>query len=82
MRAGFVPAIRRQFFAEIKDLKGSRRPFKNLPENTEAWWVQDLTGEKMKSGMWLKAKVVVRADFAQWTGADKLRHTMFVGLRG
>jgi len=40
-----------------------------------------LTAEKMKSCVWMKPKVVVRIDFAEWTGAGKLRHTKFVGLR-
>jgi len=35
----------------------------------------------MKSCVWLKPKIVVRIDFAEWTGADKLRHTKFIGLR-
>lgn len=40
-----------------------------------------LTAEKMKSCVWLKPTVVVRIDFAEWTGANKLRHTKFIGLR-
>ena len=32
VRAGFVPAIRREVFAHIKDLKTSKCPFVNLPE--------------------------------------------------
>jgi bifunctional non-homologous end joining protein LigD len=81
VRAGFVPATRRQVFAKIKDLKSAKCPFVNLPEQSEGRWGQGLTAEKMKSCVWLKPKVVVRIDFAEWTGADKLRHTKFVGLR-
>jgi ATP-dependent DNA ligase len=29
----------------------------------------------------VKPKVVVRIDFAEWTGADKLRHPKLVALR-
>jgi bifunctional non-homologous end joining protein LigD len=81
VRAGFVPATRRQVFAKIKDLKTDKCPFVNLPEQSEGRWGQGLTAEKMNSCVWLKPKVVVRIDFAEWTGADKLRHTKFIGLR-
>ncbi len=81
VRAGFVPATRRQVFAQIKDLKTDKCPFVNLPEQSEGRWGQGLTAEKMKSCTWLKPKVVVRIHFAEWTGADKLRHTKFMGLR-
>ena len=81
VRAGFVPATRRQVFAKIKDLRSVRCPFSNLPEQSEGRWGQGLTAEKMKSCIWLKPKVVVRIDFAEWTGADKLRHTKFVAMR-
>jgi DNA ligase D-like protein (predicted ligase) len=81
VRAGFVPATRGQVFARIKDLRAEKCPFVNLPEQSEGRWGQGLTAEKMKSCVWLKPKAVVRVDFAEWTGADKLRHTKFIGLR-
>jgi DNA ligase D-like protein (predicted ligase) len=81
VRAGFVPATRRQVFAKIKDLRADKCPFTNLPERSEGRWGQGLTAEKMKSCIWLKPRIVVRIDFAEWTGADKLRHTKFIGLR-
>lgn len=81
VRAGFVPATRREVFAQIKDLKTAKCPFANLPEKSEGRWGQGLTAEKMKGCVWLKPKAVARIDFAEWTGADKLRHTKFVALR-
>jgi bifunctional non-homologous end joining protein LigD len=81
VRAGFVPATRRQVFAKIKYLKTDKCPFVNLPEQSEGRWGQGLTAEKMKSCVWLKPKIVVRIDFAEWTGVNKLRHTKFIGLR-
>ena len=77
VRAGFVPATRREVFAKIKGLKISKCPFVNLPESAPGRWGQGLTAEKMKSCTWVKPEVVVRIDFAEWTGADKLRHTQF-----
>jgi DNA ligase D-like protein (predicted ligase) len=81
VRAGFIPATRREVFAHIKDLKISKCPFVNLPEKGEGRWGQGLTAEKMKQCIWIKPKVVVRIDFLEWTGADHLRHTKFVALR-
>jgi bifunctional non-homologous end joining protein LigD len=81
VRAGFVPATRREVFARIKDLKIPKCPFANLPEKSAGRWGQGLTAEKMKGCVWVKPKVVVRIDFAEWTGAGKLRHTKFVALR-
>jgi DNA ligase D-like protein (predicted ligase) len=81
VRAGFVPATRREVFTKIKGLKVSKCPFVNLPEKSEGRWGQGLTAEKMKGCVWLKPKAVVRIDFAEWTGADKLRHTKYVAMR-
>ena len=81
VRAGFVPASRREVFAKIKGLKIEKCPFVNLPEKEPGRWGQGLTAEKMKSCIWTKPEVVARIDFAEWTGADKLRHTKFIALR-
>ena len=81
VRAGFIPATRREVFQAIKDLKVSTCPFVNLPEKGEGRWGQGLTAEKMKRCIWIKPKVVVRIDFLEWTGADHLRHTKFEALR-
>jgi DNA ligase D-like protein (predicted ligase) len=81
VRAGFVPATRREVFAKIKGLRVAKCPFANLPEKEPGRWGQGLTAEKMKACIWVKPDIVVRIDFAEWTGADKLRHTKFVALR-
>ena len=81
VRAGFVPATRREVFAKLKGLKISKCPFVNLPEAAPGRWGQGLTAEKMKSCLWVNPVVVVRIDFAEWTGGDKLRHTKFFAIR-
>jgi bifunctional non-homologous end joining protein LigD len=81
VRAGFIPATRREVFAQIKHLKSARCPFGNLPEQNAGRWGQGLTAEKMKSCIWLKPEAVVRIEFAEWTGAGKLRHTKYVAMR-
>jgi DNA ligase D-like protein (predicted ligase) len=81
VRAGFVPATRREVFAQIRDFKTKTCPFVNLPEAQPGRWGQGLTAEKMKGCIWVKPHAVVRIDFAEWTGGAKLRHTKFVAMR-
>jgi DNA ligase D-like protein (predicted ligase) len=81
VRAGFVPATRRQVFEQIKHLKTDRCPFANLPEKTAGRWGQGLTAEKMKECVWLKPEAVARIEFLEWTDANHLRHTKFSALR-
>ena len=81
VRAGFVPATRREVYEQLKGLKISKCPFVNLPQKEPGRWGQGLTAEKMKSCVWLKPETVVRIDFAEWTSGDHLRHPKFAGLR-
>jgi len=81
VRAGFVPATRREVFGKIEHLKTDKCPFANLPEKAAGRWGQGLTAEKMKDCVWLLPETVARIDFLEWTGADHLRHTKFVALR-
>ena len=81
VRAGFVPTTRRQVFDAIKHLKAAKCPFVNLPEKEPGRWGEGFTAEKMKEAVWLKPQAVALIEFLQWTGADHLRHTKFVGLR-
>jgi bifunctional non-homologous end joining protein LigD len=71
VRAGLVPATRREIFERIKHLKMTKCPFTNLPE----------FAEKMKESIWLRPELVAQIEFLEWTGAHHLRHTKFVGLR-
>jgi len=81
VRAGFVPATRREVYDKLEGLKTSKCPFVNLPETSPGRWGQGLTTAKMASCVWVKPEVVVRMDFAEWTGADKLRHPKFFAIR-
>ena len=40
-----------------------------------------MTAEKMKECTWVRPELVVQIDFLEWTDADHLRHSKFVGLR-
>jgi DNA ligase D-like protein (predicted ligase) len=81
VRAGLVPATRRQVFERLKILKAPKCPFANLPELTAGRWGQGLTAEKMKECVWVRPELVARVQFLEWTGVDHLRHTKFVALR-
>ncbi|CAN5441391.1 hypothetical protein BH10ACI4_BH10ACI4_28310 [soil metagenome] len=81
VRAGFVPATRKEVFEQIKHLKTAKCPFVNLPELADGRWGAGLTAEKMRDCVWLKPEAVAQIDFLEWTGADHLRHTKFVALR-
>src|SRR6266478_1691907 len=81
VRNGFVPALRRQVFEKIRHLTSETIPFANLPDEHESRWGESLTAEKMKKCVWLQPEVVAQIEFLEWTDADRLRHSKFVGLR-
>jgi DNA ligase D-like protein (predicted ligase) len=81
VRAGLVPLTRHQVFERIKALETAKCPFVNLPEKDAGRWGQGLTAEKMKECVWVKPQIVAEVEFLEWTDANHLRHTKFVGLR-
>ena len=81
VRNGFVPASRRQVFEKIRTLVSPTMPFVNLPDTHKSRWGDELTAEKMKECVWLRPEAVARIEFLEWTEADRLRHSKFVGLR-
>jgi bifunctional non-homologous end joining protein LigD len=80
-RNGFVPASRRQLFEKLKPLVISKCPFVNLPEKHRSRWGEGMTAEEMKKCVWVEPKLVAQIEFLEWTAADHLRHSKFVGLR-
>ena len=80
-RNGFVPASRRHLVEKLKPLVIPNCPFANLPEKKQSRWGQGLTAEKMKKCVWVKPKLVAQIEFLEWTDADHLRHSKFVGVR-
>jgi DNA ligase D-like protein (predicted ligase) len=81
VRNGFVPASRRQVFEKIRHLVSPTMPFANLPDTHKSRWGDELTAEKMKDCVWLRPEAVAQIEFLEWTEADRLRHSKFVGLR-
>jgi bifunctional non-homologous end joining protein LigD len=80
-RNGFVPASRRQVFAKLKDRVVPTCAFVNLPEAHPARFGRELDAEAMKKAVWLRPELVAQIEFLEWTEADRLRHSKFVGLR-
>jgi ATP-dependent DNA ligase len=42
---------------------------------------ESLISEKMKKCVWLRPEAVAQIEFLEWTQADRLGHSKFVGLR-
>jgi len=83
VRAGFVPATRRQVFEKLRSLHVPQCPFANLPETAPSRWGEGLTAEDMKKCVWVQPRIVAQIEFLEWTESDHLRHAKFVasGLR-
>ncbi len=80
-RAGFVPVTRRQVFSKLKNLVIKTCPFVNLPDTRKSRFGEELNAEKMKKAVWVKPEIVAQIEFLEWTQADRLRHSRFVGIR-
>jgi DNA ligase D-like protein (predicted ligase) len=80
-RNGFIPASRRPVFEKLRPLVVPECPFVNLPESRKPRWGEALTAEKMKKCVWVRPQIVAQIEFLEWTEADHLRHSKFVGLR-
>jgi ATP-dependent DNA ligase len=81
VRAGLVPATRREVFERLNHFRTAKCPFANLPEPVAGWWGQGLTAEKMKECVWV-ATGGGRGDSV--FGMDRSgssKNTKFVGLR-
>lgn len=81
VRAGLVPATRRNLYERLKPLITSDCPFENLPEAKSGRWCQGLTAAKMKECIWVKPKLVANFEFLEWTDSNHVRHIKFVSLR-
>jgi ATP-dependent DNA ligase len=57
VRAGLVPATRRDVFERLKHLRSPKCPFVNLPEAAAGRWGQGLTAEKMKECVWVLCRI-------------------------
>jgi len=68
-------------FAKFKGLAIPNCPFANLPDTRPSRFGRELDAEAMEKAVWLKPELVAQIEFVDWTEADRLRHSRFVGLR-
>jgi bifunctional non-homologous end joining protein LigD len=81
VRAGLVPATRRDLYARLERLIVRDCPFANLPEEKTGRWGQGLIATKMKQCVWVKPELVANFEFLEWTDTNHVRHIKFVSLR-
>ncbi len=67
--SGFDAQSHRQVAATLKELVTKKCPFEQIPETNE-------------KETWVTPKLVARARFSGWTQEERLRHPVFLGLRG
>jgi ATP-dependent DNA ligase len=82
VRAGMVPATRRELYSRLKPHITQNCPFANLPEAQSGRWGQGLTAAKMRGCIWVHPKAIANFEFLEWTDSNHVRHIKFVGLRG
>jgi bifunctional non-homologous end joining protein LigD len=81
LKNGFTPAAKKAIYERLKKLETAKCPFANLPGAKNARRGEALTEEAMRKYRWTKPTLVVQADFTDWTDANHLRHSRFIGLR-
>lgn len=68
-------------FKKFLGLEMPNCPFVNLPQRDRRRWGEGLTAEKMVECRWLKPRLIVQIEYADWTDGNHLRHSKFVALR-
>jgi bifunctional non-homologous end joining protein LigD len=81
-RVRAVLCLRREdWCSTLSSIKCKAVSLRESPEEEPGRWGQGFTAEKMKEAVWLRPQAVAQIEFLEWTGANHLRHTKFVGLR-
>ena len=76
-----MSALRESVFQRFKGLYDKKCPFANLPESGKGRWGEALTAADMEKCIWLQPRLVAAIEYAEWTPANHLRHSKFIGLR-
>jgi bifunctional non-homologous end joining protein LigD len=67
--SGFDTQSHEAVAAKLKELETRKCPFEEIPETNE-------------KATWVAPKLVARVQFSGWTQEERLRHPVFLGLRG
>jgi bifunctional non-homologous end joining protein LigD len=78
---GFSEKLLKLLSAELNKIAVKDCPFDNLPA-TGRGFDPGLTAAEMKRCVWVKPIVVCEVKFTEWTRDDRLRHPVFLGIRG
>jgi len=81
VRNGFVPESRAKVFKLFRALEIDKCPFANLPVQRKGRWGEGFTADDTAKCRWLRPRLVVQVEFAEWTPANHLRHAKFIVLR-
>ena len=81
LKSRFNEALLAKLHKQMAGLTRKDCPFANLPETSKGRWGEGMTAGKMKECVWVRPELVAQIDFLEWTEADHLRHSKFVGLR-
>jgi len=81
VRAGFIPAVRRDVARQLKARRVDTCPFANLPDDKKTRWGAGITAEEMQEMQWIRPDLVAQIRFLEFTADGRLRHAKFLGLR-
>lgn len=65
VRAGFVPALRRDVFNKVKPLETTRCPLADLRSEKASRWAGGVAAEEMREMRWLRPELVAQIRFVE-----------------
>jgi DNA ligase D-like protein (predicted ligase) len=81
VKAGFVPATRRNIMKQLEPRNVTNCPFAELPVSKSSRWGEGLTAEDIAKCVWVKPNLVALVNFVEWTKNSSLRHAKFIGMK-
>jgi bifunctional non-homologous end joining protein LigD len=78
---GFNAALLRNLHSRLEKIRRDTCPFTNLPEKRSGRYGQTITAAEMKRCRWVEPTMVCQVKFSEWTRDQKLRQSVFLGIR-